>query len=112
MGFSICGQMIVTFLPDGQCGLLLSSAVEVFMQKDLSIPLTATTPSRCNCGDFEFAGLVSSVSWYLHPFSQANPFALGHSAIGFGIPYRPDGQRTGSVQQKYKLFAKPTIIID
>lgn len=33
MGFSIFGQMIVTFLPDGQCGLLLSSAVEVFMQK-------------------------------------------------------------------------------
>lgn len=46
MGFSIFGQMIVTFLPDGQCGLLLSSAVEVFMQKDLSIPASRTSPSR------------------------------------------------------------------
>ena len=72
---------------------VVSVDVSVFMQKERIMPLLlSTVASRWNCGDLWLFGLSSSVSWYLLPMSQWNPFASGHPDAAFGIPYVPAGQ--------------------
>ena len=86
-------NQILICIPGGHEPRVVSVDVSVFMQKERIMPLLlSTVASRWNCGDLWLFGLSSSVSWYLLPMSQWNPFASGHPDAAFGIPYVPAGQ--------------------
>ena len=86
-------NQILICIPGGHEPRVISVDVSVFMQKERIMPLLlSTVESRWNCGDLWLFELSSSVSWYLLPMSQWNPFASGHPDAAFGIPYVPAGQ--------------------
>jgi hypothetical protein len=79
----------------------------VLTQKYLNTLLGTTNPSICRISDLSFLGLVSSVSWKIHPRSS---HPLRHPVVGFSSPYNPFGQLAEAVKPNHYKISESAIL--